>query len=105
MFAIINFAGHQYKVKQGDKLVVDRLETEPGNTIDAKEVLLTFDAEGNEVSVGQPFVAGAKVTLKVLEHKLADKVRVYKKIPKKRKEVNRGFRASQTVVEVTEISS
>jgi len=81
MYAIIEIAGQQFKVKQDDQIFVHRLESEPGNQLEFKQVLL-LDEEG-KVSVGKPYVDGMSVTVEVLEHVRGDKVIVFHK--KKRK--------------------
>lgn len=105
MFAVINFAGHQYKVKEGDKFVVNRLEAKEGDKVTVKQVLMAFKDEGKDAKVGQPFVAGAAVELKVLAHRLGEKKRVFKMKPKKRNMSNRGHRQHETVVEVTKVKA
>ncbi|PIQ79843.1 50S ribosomal protein L21 [Candidatus Peregrinibacteria bacterium CG11_big_fil_rev_8_21_14_0_20_41_10] len=103
MYAVINFKGHQYKVKEGDKFVVNRLETEEGKNLTVKEVLMTFDEAETDIKVGHPFVEGGKVELKVLSHRLGDKIRVFKMKAKKRYMRNKGHRQNETVVEVVKI--
>jgi large subunit ribosomal protein L21 len=64
MFAIVETGGKQYKVAPGQKLKVEKLEAEPGASLSLDKVLLV--AEGEDVKVGAPYVAGAKVETKVL---------------------------------------
>jgi large subunit ribosomal protein L21 len=106
MYAVINFAGHQYKVKEGDKLVVDSfMDVKEGEMITVKEVLLTFSEDEKDVNLGQPFVAGSNVELKVLAQRLGDKVRVFKMKAKKRYMRNLGHRQDETILEVTKIKA
>jgi len=70
---------------------------------DVDSVLLQFDDEGKNVTIGAPVIEGAKVTFKVLEHKLGDKVRVYKMKAKKRYRRNKGHRQSLSVLEVVDV--
>lgn len=102
MYAIISFAGHQYKVKEGDKLELNYLDAEVGSDLKVEEVLAMFD-EAGKVELGTPTVAGKSVSLKVLEHQKGEKVRVYKMKAKKRYRRNRGFRPLQTIVEVVSV--
>lgn len=104
MFAVIDFAGHQYKVQKGDKLMVNLLDEKEGSKINVEKVLMTFSEDGSDVKVGKPVVSGAKVELKVLEHKKGEKVRVYKMKAKKRYRRNKGFRPSLSVVEVVNVA-
>lgn len=106
MFAIIKFAGHQYKVQQGDKLVVNRLEEAAGKKVVVKEVLMTFAEDEKDVKVGAPYVEGASVELKVLaDDRKGEKVRVFKMNAKKRYMRNKGHRQAETVVEVVKIAA
>lgn len=105
MYAIIEIAGHQYKVKEGDRFKVNSLGVEEGKKIDAERVLMTFDEKGDKVSVGSPEVSGAKVELKVVANDKDKKVRVFKMKAKKRYRRNKGHRQHISVVEVVKISS
>lgn len=103
MYAIIRLAGKQFKVEQGDKIVVDRLEEEEGKTIAATEVL--FISKDGKATVGTPLVDKASVKLKVLEHLKGDKIRVAKYKAKSRYRKVYGHRQLQTTLEVTAISA
>ena len=77
MYAIVDIAGQQFKVKQAQKLKVHRLEAEEGKHVELDNVLLISD--GKTVSVGTPKVEGARIAVKVLSHGKGDKVLVFKK--------------------------
>lgn len=77
MYAIVDIAGQQFKVSQGQKLKVHRLEAEEGKLVELENVLLVSD--GKTVSVGTPNVDGARIAAKVLAHSKGDKVLVFKK--------------------------
>lgn len=77
MYAIVDIAGQQYKVKQAQKLKVHRLEAEEGKHVELDKVLLVSD--GKTVSVGTPTVEGVRIAAKVLSHGKGDKVLVFKK--------------------------
>jgi len=102
MYAVIEFAGHQYKVKEGDKFEVNSLDAKEGSKLVIDKVLMTFDDKGT-IDLGTPLVSGGSVELKVLEHLKGDKVRVYKMKAKKRYRRNKGHRQSLTMVEVVKI--
>jgi len=104
MYAVIQFAGHQYKVKEGDKFSVNSLGAKEGEKVVVDKVLLTFDDNGKKVSLGDPRVQGASVDLKVLENKKDKKVRVFKMHPKKRYVRNKGHRQAVSVVEVVKVN-
>ena len=102
MYAIIAHSGKQYRVSEGDELELDRISDEVGSNVEVAEVLLIG---GDETKVGTPHVDGAKVTLAVLSHDLADKRSTFKYTARQRTRVGRGFRASTTKVRVESISA
>ncbi len=77
MYAIVDIAGQQFKVKAAQKLKVHRLEAEEGKHVELGNVLLV--SNGNTISVGTPTVDGARIAAKVLNHGKGDKVLVFKK--------------------------
>ena len=77
MYAIVDIAGQQYKVKQAQKLKVHRLEAEEGKHVELDKVLLVRD--GKTINVGTPMVDGVRIAVKVLNHGKGDKVLVFKK--------------------------
>ena len=70
MYATIEFKGKQYKAEEGVVLTVDKLDAEQGSKIDIETVLLVSD--GDKISVGTPYVKGAKVQV-VVEESFKDK--------------------------------
>lgn len=100
MFAVIQTGGKQYKVASSDKVFVERLAGEPGET-----VTLDVVAVGDETSVaiGAPLVSGAKVTAEILSHGLGDKVLVFKKKRRQNYRRTRGHRQGYTALFVKEI--
>ena len=77
MYAIVNIAGQQFKVEEGQKLFVHRLPADSGSKVSFEEVLLI--ANGDEVRVGKPTIDSASVEATVLDHLKDDKVIVFKK--------------------------
>lgn len=104
MIAVITTGGKQYTVKEGQKLKVEKLDLEDGKTLDF-EPLLVADAEGKDVKVGAPRVAGAKVTAKVLETDRDKKVAVVKYKRKVRYRRNVGHRQPFTMIQIEKISA
>lgn len=102
MFAVVEISGHQYKVEPNNKVRVDKLDAEPGKSIQLNSVLMYSPAEG-EVKIGQPYVDGAMVEAKVLDHVKGDKIRVFKFTSKKRHQKTQGHRQEYTLLEITEI--
>lgn len=101
-YAIIQLAGKQYKVAEGDQLVVDRLENEADAAFETSDVLLV--TKDDKTSIGEPLVKGASVSLKVVDHHKGDKIRVAKYKSKSRYRKVYGHRQHQTTVEVVKIA-
>lgn len=101
MYAIIETQGKQHKVTEGQVLVVDRLNSEEGTSIDLDKILLL--GNDDSVKVGSPYVDGAKVTASVLEHKRGKKVIVFKKKRRKQYKRTKGHRQHVTVVKIDSI--
>ena len=78
MYAIVEILGQQFKVEQGKRLFVHRMnEAERGSTVEFDKVLLV-DNDG-AVTVGSPVVEGAKVVCEVVSHVRGEKVIVFHK--------------------------
>ncbi|NCN50921.1 MAG: 50S ribosomal protein L21 [Candidatus Pacebacteria bacterium] len=102
-YAIVQISGKQYKVSEGDKITVARLEAEEGETVKITDVLLA--SNGTDVKIGEPLVAGAEVSIRITEHNRAPKIRVAKfKSKSKYRKVN-GHKQLQTLVEVIKIKA
>ncbi len=96
MFAVVKSGGKQYRVSEGQELVVDRLRGEVGDSI---ELPVGFVAEEESVDLGR---RTAKV--QILEHLRGDKIHVYKYKPKKDYRKKTGHRQALTRVRVLEVS-
>ena len=79
------------------------MDAKDGDTIDLQDVYCV--CEGDSVKVGQPVVSGAVVRAKVLKQTRGPKVIAFKYRPKARSRVKKGFRASETELEITEIKA
>ncbi len=101
MYAIVEIAGKQFKVKANEKLYVPHLSADVDETITLDRVLLMA---GEDVKVGAPVVEGASVTAKVLAHVKGDKVLVFKKKRRKRYKVKNGHRQQYTQIQVADLS-
>ena len=102
MLAVIKTGGKQYKVKEGDKLKIEKLEGKEGSTINFAEVLLVGDEKS--LKIGNPMVKGAKVEAKILKTAKGKKVTGIKFKPKKRYKVKFGHRQTLTEVKITKIA-
>ena len=96
--AVIRTGGKQYVVKEKDTVKVEKLSTKAGDELDF-EVLLTAEADGSKVEVGQPTLTG-KAKVKVLEQGRADKIRVVHYKSKTRQHKVYGHRQPFTKVEI-----
>ena len=101
MYALGEYKGKQYKAEKGAVLSVDKLDAEKGAKIDVDTVLLVSD--GDKISVGAPYVKGAKVQIVVEDSFRDKKVLVFKY--KSKKDYHRliGHRQNYTNVRVEDI--
>ena len=101
MYAVVATGGKQYKVSSGDKIRVERIASEVGESIEVGDVLLIADDE--KVTIGRPAVENAKVMAQVTGHGRGKKVTAAKY--KKRKGYHRkvGHRQEYTELQISEI--
>lgn len=100
MFAIVNIAGQQFKVKKDDELFVHRLSGSVGDKVEFSEVLMTSNA-GNIKFAG----AGAtKVQAEIVDHLKGDKVIVFKKKRRKGYQKMNGHRQYLTKIKINDIA-
>jgi large subunit ribosomal protein L21 len=102
MYAIVEIAGQQFKVEEGKKIFVHRLEVEEGNQIEFDQVLL-IENDG-KIIIGEPTIKDAVVEGKILDHVRGDKVIVFKMKRKKGYRVKNGHRQNFTQVEIVSIN-
>jgi large subunit ribosomal protein L21 len=103
MYAIVEIAGQQFKVENGKKIFVHRLEFEEGKEVEFDKVLL-IDDDG-KITIGEPEIKGAVVGGKILDNGVrGDKVIVFKKKRKKGYRVRNGHRQNFTQVEIISIN-
>ena len=100
MYAVIRTGGKQYRVAPNEVVRVEKIEAEPGSTVEFDEVLLVG---GEETRVGRPLVEGAKVTATVLDQIKGPKIMVFKKKRRKNYRRKRGHRQQLTVLRVQDI--
>lgn len=103
MYAVIRTGGKQYRVKEGDRLKVESLAGEPGDTVTLGTVLMV--GEGDSATIGTPLVSDASVSARVIGQARAKKVRIVKF--KRRKHYRRqgGHRQHYTELEITGIDT
>ena len=97
-YAIISLGGKQYRVREGERLLVDRLSTEPGKTFHPEILLVGGD--------GKPDLApkGVTVTARVVDHVLGEKVRIGKYRPKSGYRRHAGHRSKLSQIEIEKIA-
>ena len=103
MNAIVKISGKQFKVSKGDIVKINRQQWKIGDKVKINEVLLT-DNKG-KISVGDPLVKGASITVKILEHNRDKKVLIYKKKRRKGYQRKNGHRQGITLLEVLKIDA
>lgn len=103
MYAIIETGGKQYRVAEGQTLKVEKLEAETGHTVDFDRVLMV--GAGEQMKIGAPVVAGAKVVAEVLKHGRADKIRIIKFRRRKHHMKSAGHRQYFTEVKITKVEA
>ena len=103
MYAIVEIAGKQYKVQEGDIVFVDRLDVEEGKETTYDNVL--FVNKDGKISIGTDTVKGAKVKASVIGHGKSKKIVVYKYKAKKNERKTRGHRQPYTKIQIEKIST
>lgn len=103
MYAIIKTGGKQYKVAEGDVIMVEKIDLEEGAAVTFDEVLTVVD--GDKVVVGKPVVEGAKVTGKVEAQGKAKKILVFKYKAKSNYRRRQGHRQPFTKVVIEKIEA
>ena len=101
MFAVVDILGQQLKVSENTKYYVPKLNEKVDSEVSFDSILLMGDDKSTKV--GTPYVKGAKVTAKVLEHVKDDKVIVFKKKRRTGYQKSNGHRQQLTRIEVTKI--
>ena len=102
MYALMEFKGKQYKAEKGAVLKVDKIDAEPGSPVNIDSVLL-LSGEGDTVSIGAPYVAGASVQAVLEGHGRDKKIIVFKYKPKKDYRRMQGHRQQYSVIKIQDI--
>ncbi len=101
MYAIVESGGRQYRAEEGHSFSTEKLPYEVGEQIELENVLLL--ADGGDIKVGQPNVAGVTVKATVVEQYRGKKIFVWKYKPKNRYRNRRGHRQYYTRLRIDEI--
>jgi large subunit ribosomal protein L21 len=103
MYAVIETGGKQYRVAEGDKVRVEKLDAEAGTSIDIAKVLMI--ADGDQIRLGKPFIDGTMVTAEVTAHGRNDKIKIIKFRRRKHHMKRQGHRQWFTELKITGISA
>ncbi len=103
MYAIIETGGKQYKVSQGDVLFIEKLDTQADETITFDKVIAVSDNSSSKF--GNPTVAGATVTAKVIKNGKGKKITVFTYKAKKNEKRKKGHRQPYTKVQIETITA
>jgi large subunit ribosomal protein L21 len=96
MFAVVRSGGKQYRVREGQELVVDRLKGEVGENV---ELPVGFVADEESLDLGE-----RTAIVEILEHLRGGKIHVYKYKPKKGYRKKTGHRQELTRIRILEVS-
>jgi large subunit ribosomal protein L21 len=102
MYAVIKTGGKQYRVSEGDRLRVEKLEGAVGDTVNFAEVLMLG---GETVSIGLPLVSGAQVNAEIVSQGLGKKIIVFKMRRRKRYRNKNGHRQPFTELKINGITA
>ena len=100
MYAIVSTGGKQYKVAKGDVIDVEKLDAQPGDTVELDVLMLSEDTK---VTVDPAAVENLKVTCSVVDQHKGEKVLVFKLHKRKRYHRTKGHRQNLTKLQVVEI--
>ena len=103
MYAIFEDGSHQFRVREGDRIVVDRRQGEPGDELVFPKVLL-ITGDG-EPTIGTPVVEGARVTAKIVDQFRDKKIIIQKFRRRKNMRRRTGHRQPYTTVLITGIAT
>lgn len=102
-YAVFQAGGHQYRVKVGDTIPVDKLSGEVGEKVLFDKVMLVNDEQG--VQVGKPYLAKAQVEATIKEQTRNEKVLVFKYKRRKNYKKMRGHKQPITMIEIAKINA
>lgn len=101
MYAIVETGGKQYHVEEGSRIIVEKLQAEPGSNITLDKVLMVG---GADCKVGAPYLSGAVVTAEVVAQGRGPKIKVFKRWRRNDSRSLHGHRQACTTLRVTGIN-
>ena len=103
MYAVFQSGGKQHRVSEGQEVRLEKLELATGATVEFDSVLMVVN--GEDVKIGAPVVAGAKVVAEVVTQGRGDKVKIVKFRRRKHSRKQQGHRQWFTEVKITGIQA
>lgn len=101
-FAVIETGGKQYKISPKQKVKIEKLNAQAGDSFNFDKVLLI--ADGDDVKIGAPYVEGVKVEAKILKQGRDKKKIIFRYHSKTRQRRKKGHRQHHTEVEISKIN-
>lgn len=102
MYAVIQTGGKQYRVAVGDRLKVETLQAQPGDSVELDKVLMISDQDN--IQVGTPLLEGQTVSAQVIDNDRAEKIKVFKMQRRQGYRRTQGHRQNYTEIEITAIA-
>ncbi len=103
MYAIFEDGSHQFRVREGDRIVVDRRDGDLGAELVFAKVLLVAGPDG--ATIGTPLVAGAQVVAKIVTQFKDKKIIIQKFRRRKNMRRRNGHRQPHTMVQITSVAA
>ena len=103
MYAVVKTGGKQYRVAKDDKILVEHIDAEEGQTITLDKVMMLGD--GDKVTIGAPVVENASVEAEVLSQTRGPKIIIFRRKRRKNHRRIQGHRQDLTLLKITDISS
>lgn len=103
MYAVFQSGGKQHRVTEGQTVRLEKLEAATGDTVEFEQVLMLSD--GENVTIGAPFVDGGKIKAEVVTHGRGDKITIVKFRRRKHSRKQQGHRQWFTEVKITGIGA
>ncbi len=103
MYAIIEDGSHQFRVREGDRITVDRRDGQAGDELQFSKVLFIGGGDGSP-TIGTPMIEGARVVAKIVNQFKAKKIIIQKFRRRKNMRRKNGHRQPYTVVQITSLA-
>lgn len=106
MYAIIENGSHQFRVREGETITIDRRDGEPGSEVVFDQVLLLAGGDGDGgPTLGTPTIPGARVVGRIVRTYRAKKIIIQKFRRRKNMRRRRGHRQPFTTVQITSVAA